>query len=146
MPRTGLMPMTTVRDPWVVRMVGFSAAAHVGVLFLLLVVIPLVKPSPLPLVAYTVELTDSSSLGGRLAPGRTDLPMGPRRGRGAATGAPAKRGEPAPPRGPVGKAEPSPPEPVERPKAPEPPKPAEPVAKLPSIEKAPPPKPEAKKP
>src|SRR5258706_2805799 len=112
MPRTGLMPMTTARDPWVVRMVGFSAAAHVGVLFLLLVVIPLVKPSPLPLVAYTVELTDSSSLGGRLAPGRTDLPMGARPGPSASTEAPAKQGEPATPPEPVAKAEPSPPEPV----------------------------------
>jgi len=154
MPRTVMMSVTSARDPQVARMVGLSAAAHVGVLFVLLVVMPLVHPSPPPLVAYTVELTDSSSLGGRLAPGRTDLPMGARAGANTATEAPAKQGEPAPPPEPIAKAEPAPPveapKPVEPPKpvakAPEPPKPVEPAVKLPSIEKPPPPKPEAKKP
>jgi TonB family protein len=118
----------------------------VTLLALVLFVLPLVKPSPLPMVAYTVELTDSSSLGGRLAPGRTDLPMGPRPGPPAASDAAAKQGEPAqkveppPPPPPA----PEPPKPVEHAKLPEPP-PVEPAVKLPSLEK-PPPKPEAKKP
>jgi TonB family protein len=134
------------RDPYVGRCVGVSALAHGAVLFVILVVLPFVKPASLPMVAYTVELTDSSSLGGRQAPGRPDLPMGPRPGAAASEEAPAKLGEP------VAKAEPAPPPPVERAKpvepakAPEAPKPEEPAVKLPSPEKPPPPRPEAKKP
>ena len=140
MARTATLGVGARRDPHVVRMVGLSAALHATVLFGLLVVLPLVKPRPLPIVAYTVELTDSSSLGGRLAPGRSDLPMGPRPGPNAAE-APAREGappkaEPAP--------KPEPPKPVETAKAPEPPKPLEPAVKLPSVEKPPPPKPEPK--
>lgn len=156
MARPTAVPMSRARDPQVAQMVGLSAAAHVGVLFVLLVVMPPVKPSPPPLVAYTVELTDSSSLGGRLAPGRTDLPMGARPGANTTTDAPAKQGEPAPTPTPEPIAKATPPPPVEAPKpveppkpiakAPEPPKPIEPAVKLPSIEKPPPPKPEAKKP
>jgi colicin import membrane protein len=128
-------------------MIGLSAALHGTVLFLLLVALPLLKPRALPIVAYTVELTDSSSLGGRLAPGRADLPMGPRGGAPSAE-APAREGAPPKPE-PIAKAEPKPepepPKPVETAKAPEPPKPVEPTVKLPSPEK-PPPKPEPKKP
>jgi TolA protein len=148
------------RDPWVGRMVGLSAALHGSLLFLLIVVVPLLTPREPPITAYTVELTDSSSLGGRLAPGRPDLPMGPRGGTPGSGQAPAKLGEPAPkPPEPVAKTEPPPPEPVapvkpEPPKpppakpveakAPEPPKPIEPAVKLPSLEKPPVPKPEPK--
>jgi len=150
MARTAIMRPSTRQDPQVARMVGVSAVLHGTVLFVLIVLLPLVKPRPLPLVAYTVELTDPSSLGGRLAPGRTDLPPGPRPGPTASADAPAKEGEAAPKPEPVAKPEPAPPKPVEQAKAPEPPKPEEPVAKLPSLEKPPPapkppePKPQAK--
>jgi colicin import membrane protein len=151
MPRAASMGVASGWDPQFSRMIGVSAGLHAAVLVLALVVLPLVKPSPLPLVAYTVELTDPSSLGGHLAPGRPDQPMGARAGAASTPEAPAKQGEPvaksepaAPPK------EPEPPKPIEKaeppaPPAPvEPPKPVEPAAKLPSIEK-PPPKPEAKK-
>jgi TonB family protein len=148
-------------------MVGLSAVLHGSILFLLIVVVPLLTPQEPPITAYTVELTDSSSLGGRLAPGRPDLPMGPRGGQPGSGQAPAKLGEPAPKPEPIAKAEPPKPEPVapEPPKAvepvapeppkppppkpvetkaPEPPKPIEPAVKLPSLEKPPAPKPEPK--
>src|SRR5262245_23311139 len=143
MARTAHFGVLVRRDHDTGRMVAVSALAHVTLLALVLVVLPLVKPSPLPMVAYTVELTDSSSLGGRLAPGRTDLPMGPRPGPPAASDAAAKQGEPTPKVEPSPPPPPEPPKPVERAKAPEPLE--EPAVKLPSIEK-PPPKPEAKKP
>ena len=81
------------RDPYVSRMLGLSAGLHATVLFVLLVIMPLVKPRPLPLVAYTVELTDSSALGGRLAPGRT----GP--AAGTAAGSERQRGRRRPKHG-----------------------------------------------
>src|SRR5689334_9131403 len=155
MPRTARMGVLVRRDPSTARMVAVSAMAHATLLVLVLFVLPLVKPRPLAMTAYTVELTDSSSLGGRLAPGRTDVPPGPRPGPSTTSDAAAKAGEP------VAKTEPppapDPPKPVEAPKPleqvkpPEPPKPpapkpAEPAVKLPSIEKPPPPKPEAQKP
>jgi TonB family protein len=166
MARTVPIRVAVDRDPQVTRMVGVSALLHATLLLVLVFVVPLVSFRPAPMVAYTVELTDSTSLGGRLAPGRTELPPGPRPGAAPSVEAPAKQGEPAkaepaptpepaaksepappPAPEPVVKAEPPPPpKPVEPPKAPEPPKPQEPVAKLPSIEKPLPPKPEAKKP
>ena len=146
MARTAHFGVLVRRDHDTGRMVAVSALAHVTLLALVLFVLPLVKPSPLPMVAYTVELTDSSSLGGRLAPGRTDLPMGPRPGPPAASDAAAKQGEPAAKVEPPPPPPPEPPKPVEHAKLPEPPPPVEPAVKLPSIEKPPPPKPEAKKP
>jgi colicin import membrane protein len=145
------MRAMTSRDPYVGRYVGVSALAHGALLFVLLVVLPFIRPASPPIVAYTVELTDSSALGGRQAPGRPDLPPGPRPGPAASEEAPAKLGEP------VAKSEPVPPptlppapieqaKPVEPAKPPEPPKPEEPAVKLPSPEKPPPPKPEARKP
>src|SRR6185436_7400679 len=148
MPRSGQMRSVAGHDPQITRMVGVSALLHGTLLFALLVVLPLVKPGPLPMIAYTVELTDSSSLGGRLAPGKTDLPMGPRAGASEPSEAPAKLGdpevkpEPPPPPKEAAPVEPEPPKPIEHAKAPEPPKPPEPAVKLPSIEKPPPPKPE----
>ena len=132
------MRAMTRRDPQTARMVAVSGLLHATLLCFVLVVLPLVKPMPLPLVAYTVELTDSSSLGGRLAPGRADLPMGPRPGQSAPAEAPATQGEATPP-------PPPPPKPVE-PVKPVASHPTEPAVKLPSIEKPPPAKPEAKKP
>ena len=165
MARAMVMGVNGRRDPWVGRMIGVSAALHGSILFVLIVVVPLITPRELPITAYTVELTDSSSLGGRLAPGRPDLPMGPRAGPPGSGQAPAKLGEPAPKAEPVAKAEPKieppkpepvapePPKAAESPKpepkpveakAPEPPKPLEPAVKLPSLEKPPAPKPEPK--
>src|SRR5436853_1545360 len=135
MARSMVMGVSGRRDPWVGRMVGLSAVLHGSILFLLIVVLPLLTPRELPITAYTVELTDSSSLGGRLAPGRPDQPMGPRAGQPGSGQAPAKLGEPAPTPEPIAKAEPPKPEPV----APEPPKAVEPVA--PEPPKPPPPKP-----
>ncbi len=141
------------RDPSTGRMVAVSAMAHATLLALVLFVLPLVRPRPLPMVAYTVELTDSSSLGGRLSPGRTDLPPGPRPGPSTTTDAAAKAGEavakaepPPPPPAPEPSKPVEPPKPLEQVKPREPPKPAEPAVKLPSIEKPPPPKPEAQRP
>ena len=153
-------------DPQFTRMMLVSAALHVTALFALLVVLPMIHPGSAPMTAYVVELTDARSLGGRLAPGRPDQPLGPRPGTAPAAetpapAAPAAKADAAPP--------PEPPKPVEPPKAVEPPKPIEPpkpveapkpvetakaaeppkaeppAVQLPSIEKPPPPKPEPKK-
>src|SRR2546426_787182 len=51
------------------RMVGLSALGHVLVLGVAVFVAGRVGMRPLPMVAYTVELTDPSALGGRLPPG-----------------------------------------------------------------------------
>ena len=145
MSRTVSLRAMAGRDPQTARMVAVSGLLHATLLGVILFVLPLVKPMPMPLVAYTVELTDSNSLGGRLAPGRPDLPMGPKAGQSTAAEAPAKQGESVSPPEPVAKAEPPPPKAVEPAKPPAP-RPIEPAVKLPSIEKPPPPKPEAKKP
>jgi TonB family protein len=132
------------RDRQVTRMVGVSAAAHAVVLVLALVVLPAIRPMPLPIVAYTVELTDPSALGGRLPPGPVDKPLGARPGPEANAGATTKLGVPdAPPTPavpPGEKAVAPPPLPVEKVEAPKPP--------APSVEPAvaEPPKPEAIKP
>jgi len=51
------------------RMTGVSAAAHVVAAAFLILAAERAGPRPLPLVAYTVEITDPSALGGRLPPG-----------------------------------------------------------------------------
>ena len=66
-------------DGRVTRMMGVSAVAHVLVIAAALAVAERSGPVPLPLVAYTVQITDANDLGGRLpagAPGR-DLSGGP---------------------------------------------------------------------
>ena len=145
MPRAVLMRGTPDWDPQFTRMVGVSAAAHAALLVLVLFVLPFITPAPLPIVAYTVELTDPSSLGGKLPVGRPDQPIGPRPGPAASGDTQARQGEPVAPPPSEAKA-PEPPKPPEPQKAPEPPKPPEPEVKLPSVEKPPPPKPEAKPP
>ena len=86
------------RDPQVTRMVGISAAVHAILLVLALVVLPALHPMPLPIVAYTVELTDPSALGGRLPPGPADKPLGARPGSEASADATTRLGVPdAPP-------------------------------------------------
>jgi len=51
------------------RMVGVSAVGHVVALMALVFFATRSPPPPLPLVAYTVEITDPNALGGRLPPG-----------------------------------------------------------------------------
>ncbi len=143
------------------RMVLLSGLLHVSVVVLLLLLAVRAGPRPLPMVAYTVELTDPSAIGGRLPPGkistqpsRDAAPPPPPPGRPAAE-EPPRAPEPPPPAPepePVAKVEPpkpAPPEPeavkIEPAKKPEPPKPPQkPVAK--PEPKPPPPKPVAEKP
>src|SRR5438552_12344179 len=88
------------------RMVGLSALGHALVLAAVVLFAGRMGSRPLPMVAYTVELTDPSALGGRLPPGAPgpDLSGGP-------------AAPPAPP-----------PKPAEPPNAPNAPKAPEPVA------------------
>src|SRR5215831_20089465 len=79
--------------------VGVSALLHAAVAALVVFLITL-APAPLPpMQSYTVELTDPTALGGRLAFGPLDRPLGrPRRIAEPAGGAPAdvpSPGEPA---------------------------------------------------
>jgi TonB family protein len=109
------------------RMVVLSGVAHVSVVVLILALAVRGGPRPLPMVAYTVEITDANAIGGRLPPGRISTQPT----RDAAAPAPA-RGEPA--------EQPSVPEPPPSPPAPEP----EPAAKV-EPPKPEPPKPDAVK-
>jgi colicin import membrane protein len=82
------------------RGVGVSAILHLAVAALIVWAASLAPAPPPPLASYTVELTDPAALGGRLAFGPLDRPLGrPRRiaepAGGAPAGAPAP-GEPAP--------------------------------------------------
>jgi len=152
MPASRPLQLAPEWDERFTRMVGLSALGHALVLAAAVFVAGRVGMRPLPMVAYTVELTDPSALGGRLPPG--------------APGADLSGGSVEPP-APPPKAEPpqeaKPPEPKPEPKpaaaeeptvhVPEKPKPPEPKpeAKPPEPPKAEarkpePPKPEAKKP
>ena len=144
------------------RMIGLSALGHALVVAAAVLLAGHVGTRPLPMVAYTVELTDPSAVGGRLPPGAPgrDLSGGP-------AGPPASppKAEPAEPPPPPPKAEPAepakPPEPKpepkpvaaeettvhipEKPKPPEPPKPeAKPPEPKPEAKPPEPPKPQAK--
>jgi len=155
-------------DERFVRMVAVSAVAHGVALVAILMMIRQSGMRPVPPVAYTVELTDPSALGGRVPPGppARDLTGGDVRppapepkGESPVSPAPAPEAKPEPQPEPKAEAKPEPePQPVapetpavhipEKPKPPEPkpePKkvePPKPEAKKPE----PPPKPEAKKP
>jgi colicin import membrane protein len=99
-------------------MVGVSALLHAAVAALVVFLITL-APAPLPpLQSYTVELTDPSALGGRLAFGPLDRPLGrPARiapASGGAAEGPPRTGEPA------AVAPPEPPKPVKVAEAPPP--------------------------
>ena len=122
-------------DPRLPRMVVVSLLGHVAVLALVVLLTPLAGPRPLPMIAYTVEITDPSALGGRTPPGAP----GKQLTGGATVPAPAG-GAPKPPE-PEAKAEPAP-VPV---KPPEPkPEPAAVKVPEPKVEPKPPPKPEPK--
>ena len=112
-------------DPRYTRMVVVSAAAHMAIVAAFLVLAPYARLRPLPMMAYTVELTDSRSLGGRLPPGPPTGELGgPQK-----SAAPEPKGQPEA----VAKA----PEP-----APAPPKPPEPQPPPKAAEPEPPPKPD----
>src|SRR5438876_7967735 len=89
------------------RMVGLSALGHALVVAAVVLFAGRMGSRPLPMVAYTVELTDPSALGGRLPPGapKADLSGGP-----AEPPAPPPKAEPAEP------AKPPEPEPKPDPK------------------------------
>lgn len=129
---TGRLRLAPEWDARFTRSVGLSAVAHVVALVLLLVLMGRARTRPLPLVAYTVELTSPGALGGRLPPGAP--------GRDLA-GGPESPPPPAP-------SEPKPevaakPEPKPEPKpAPEP---APPEVRIPDKVKPPVPKPEPAK-
>src|SRR5262249_60322475 len=80
--------------------VGVSALLHAAVAALVVFLITL-APAPLPpMQSYTVELTDPTALGGRLAFGPLDRPLGrPARiapASGGGTRGPPPPGEPRP--------------------------------------------------
>src|SRR6059058_5268656 len=105
------------------RMVGLSALGHALVLVAVVLLAGRLGGRPLPMVAYTVELTDPSALGGRLPPGAPKADL---------SGGPAEPPAPPPEPKPAAAAEepavpipeqPRPPEPKPEAKPPEPPKP-----------------------
>src|SRR5205807_2026140 len=111
-------------DPRYTRMVAVSAAAHMLVVAAFILVAPYARLRPVPMTAYTVDLTDSRVLGGRLPPG----PLTGELGGLQKTPAPEPKGQPEaaakapePPAAP-----PKPPEPEPPPKAAA--KPASPAA------------------
>ena len=130
------------------RMMGVSAVAHVLVIGAAIAIAERTPPPPLPLVAYTVQITDANALGGRLPPGAPARDLSG--GAPNAPAAPPKEQPAAKAPEPEAKApeaqaksEPAPPEPkVEPPPATVPPPPKAPEAKPP--EPAPVVKPEPK--
>lgn len=118
------------------RMVVVSAVLHVGAIVATVWLLAgRGGPTPVPLVAYTVEITDPSALGGRVPSG---LPGQPPTGGPAPPPAPEPRPEAVePPKGEEAKA-PEPPPEEKPPPAPEPveakpePKPEPPVAPPPT--------------
>src|SRR5205823_5613324 len=105
-------------------MVAVSAAAHMLVVAAVILVAPYARLRPVPMTAYTVDLTDSRVLGGRLPPG----PLTGELGGLQKTPAPEPKGQPEaaakPPEPPA--APPKPPEPEPLPKAAEPQPPPKP--------------------
>jgi TonB family protein len=98
-------------------MVVVSAVAHAALIVgAIWVLAGRADERPLPLVAYTVEITDPNALGGRLPPGAPGKPL-----TGGPTAPPGLQGRPEPP----------PPEPVEAKPAPTPPEPPPVEAKAP---------------
>ena len=130
------------------RMLVLSALGHALVLVAVVVLAGRLGPRPLPMVAYTVELSDPNALGGRLPPGApaADLSGGPTAPPApppkAEPAEPAKPPEPKPEPKPVATAEP-PAVPITIPEKPKPPEP-KPEAKPAEPPKPPEPKPEAK--
>src|SRR5713101_8330987 len=126
MPASRPLQLAPEWDERFTRMVGLSALGHALVLAAAVFIAGRVGMRPLPMVAYTVELTDPSALGGRLPPG--------------APGADLSGGSVEPP-APPPEAEPPEPKPEPKPAAAE-----EPTVHVPEKPKPPEPKPEAKPP
>src|SRR3989442_10484996 len=130
------------------RMVGLSALGHALVLGGAVLLAGRLGSRPLPMVAYTVELTDPSALGGRLPPGAPAPDLSG--GHAEPPAAPPKAEPPEPAKPPEPKPEPKPVAAAEQPAVhvPEPPKPPEAKPPEPKPEAKPPepPKAEAKKP
>ena len=120
-----------------------SGVLHALAFAAIVVMGTLIHPRPLPIQAYTVELTDGRGLGGRLPPGPLDRPLGgPHAGGPKPSPAPTSA-SPAAESKPV--EAPKPPEPMAK-APPEPPKPEPPKAEpRPEPKPEPPPKPEAVK-
>src|SRR2546428_2288021 len=98
------------------RMVAVSMIGHVLVLALVVLLASRAASRPLPLVAYTVELTDPSALGGRTPPGAPGADLS---GGAAVPPAPEPKGEPAAPAPPPEPKAEAKPEPKPEPKPPE---------------------------
>ena len=99
MPRTLSHELASEWGPDFTRGVGVSAILHLAIAALIVWAATRAPAPPPPMTAYTVELTDPAALGGRLAFGPLDRPLGrPRRIAEPAGGAPAdvpSPGEPA---------------------------------------------------
>ena len=127
------------------RMLGVSALGHVLVVAALILFAGRTGMRPLPMTAYTVELTDPSALGGRIPQGAPAVGL---------SGGPTHAPTPEPKGEPEAAAKPPESEPpkqeakVEPPKPPEPtpPAPQEQAVHLPDVAKPPEPKPEVKPP
>jgi TonB family protein len=125
------------------RMVGLSAVGHLVAIAVVLVLAERAAPRPLPLIAYTVEITDPSALGGRLPPGAPARDLS----GGATREAPPEPPKPeAPPEPPPAPSPPEPPPPPEAAKPPEPPPPPPEAKKEPEPEPPPPEEPEVRLP
>src|SRR5579862_282576 len=130
------------------RMLGVSALGHVLVVAALVIFAGRAGMRPLPMTAYTVELTDPSALGGRIPQGAPAVGLS---GGPTHTPTPEPKGEPEAVPKPPEPAKPEPPKQeakVEPPKPPEPtpPAPQEEAVHLPDVAKPPEPKPEVKPP
>lgn len=160
MPADRPLRLPSAWDERLRRMLAVSALAHVVLFGAVVFFAGRVGTRPLPMIAYTVEITDPSAVGGRLPPGApgADLAGGvvrpptpePKGEQAAAPKPPEPEAKPAevpkPPEPPPQEAKPEPKaeEPVklaEKPKPVEPP----PVAKEPEPPKPEPAKPEPKK-
>jgi TonB family protein len=104
-------------DARLARMLPVSAAVHLLAAAAVVALAGAGKPRPLPLTAYTVEITDPSALGGRLPPGAPgrDLAGGPSPPPAPAPGPKAVAEQPKP--APAPEAAPKPPEPKPTPEA-----------------------------
>src|SRR5690348_16627391 len=106
MPRPRPLRLAPEWDDRFGRMLGVSALGHVLVVAAIVVLAGRASMRPLPMTAYSVELTDPSALGGRVPSGPLgrELSGGPQHAP-----APEPKGEPAPaPAPPEAKAEPKP--------------------------------------
>jgi TonB family protein len=129
MATTPPLRLTPEWDDRFARMVVVSALAHLLAIAGVVLVVSRAADRPLPMAAYTVELTDPSALGGRLPPGPPAAQLG------AAEHPPAVEPKGQPPEAT------KPPEPKAEARPVPPPKPQEPVVRIPDKTKPPEPKP-----